>query len=737
MRYLSLFSGIEAASAAWKPLGWECVAVSEILEYQSNVIKHHYPDVKNFGDVTKITDEDIKALGNIDVVIFGSPCFPADTLVLTSEGYIPIQCVKVGDLVLTHLGRWKPVLRVGGTTKETVILKGFGHQNLEASYDHPFMSKSKFRRWNKNTKSFDVNLTEVEWADAKDMSGKFWATPNKIESLNVPIFNNQNSKKYNIAPETGKSFWWMVGRWLGDGWLRTSKRRSRDDEFLNQIVICCGKHEDIENELTSTGMHWGKTEERTTYKFISHNTPLCEWLKEHFGEYSYGKRIPSWIYGMDDELKKSLLDGYHSADGCVLKDGMHKISTVSKQLALGIRLLLENLGYTTSLCHFDYPREGHTIEGRVVKSIRPTYSIRWFSDKNKTNRQHRDFLHTWGLVRSVENTNESKIVYNLEVEEDNTYVVENIVVHNCQDMSVAGKRGGLETVKDDTNHSSILFYEGMRVFRLAQKYCGARFLVWENVPGALSSNNGEDFGKILSEMVGVGFNSTRRVWGNEGGAFGDSSMCEWSVLDAQWFGVAQRRRRLFVVLDTGDWKSREPILLESDRMRGDTSTLRKERKTTTEKINGCSNTTSIFDMQAIGEYGYGEVASTLKARDYKDSTDLVVDGYTCAIVSNVIGRNPETRSGGNGTGFNEDVMYTLTGSDHHAIAYNQGGIAVVQNSHVRRLTPIECELLQGFEAGYTDLGNTPFSKRINALGRSMAVPVIKWIGESIERSIRV
>ena len=383
----------------------------------------------------------------------------------------------------------------------------------------------------------------------------------------------------------------------------------------------------------------------------------------------------------------------------------------------------------------------------------------------------------------------------------------------CQDMSVAGKRQGLETVKEDTNHSSILFFEGMRVFRYAQKHCGARFLVWENVPGALSSNGGNDFGKILSTMVGVGFGGDRLVWGSEGVCFGEHSMCEWSVLDAQWFGVAQRRRRLFVVLDTGDWKSRRPILLESESMRGNTPPSRKQKKSSTVKVEGCTDSTSIeiemfsghgkecevsstllgreggfdlesencvvekicYDMQALGEYGDKDIASTLKGRDYKDATDLVVeDGYSCAIVSNIIGRNPEKRTGGNGTGYNEEVMYTLTAGDHHAIVHtttdnvkcfqqnvrdevryiNGDGLisgAIMANSgakqtnyihiendtrhqySVRRLTPIECERLQGFPDNYTLVDDkTAFSKRINALGRSMAVPVIQWIGKQIE-----
>ncbi len=74
MRYLSLFSGIEAASVAWEPLGWECVAVAEVDAFASAVLAHRYPSVPNLGDVTKIDAADLAALGRIDLVVFGSPC---------------------------------------------------------------------------------------------------------------------------------------------------------------------------------------------------------------------------------------------------------------------------------------------------------------------------------------------------------------------------------------------------------------------------------------------------------------------------------------------------------------------------------------------------------------------------------------------------------------------------------------------------------------------------------------
>lgn len=73
MRFLSLFSGIEAASEAWAPLGWECVGVSEIDPFACAVLKHRHPHVQNLGDITKVTETQIADLGHIDLVVFGSP----------------------------------------------------------------------------------------------------------------------------------------------------------------------------------------------------------------------------------------------------------------------------------------------------------------------------------------------------------------------------------------------------------------------------------------------------------------------------------------------------------------------------------------------------------------------------------------------------------------------------------------------------------------------------------------
>ena len=325
----------------------------------------------------------------------------------------------------------------------------------------------------------------------------------------------------------------------------------------------------------------------------------------------------------------------------------------------------------------------------------------------------------------------------------------------CQDMSIAGKRQGLNAIKEDENHSSRLFFEGVRIFRLAQKHCGARFMLWENVVGALSSQEGKDFGTVLETLVGVKFGDGGLVWGNEGIVCGRDSMCEWAVLDSQWFGVPQRRRRIFALLDTGDWRNRKPILLEADNLRKVAKTDGNKKQVNSAETENCTRSRSLFDIhmmdfriqetnvcptvagrwgtggnnvpltvetfdrQGITQWGENSVASTISARDWKSATDLV----TYSIAENVIDR--QHGNGARGIGIKEEQSFTLNASGIHAVAYGY---------KVRRLTVIECERLQGFPDNWTNIGNPSIAKRYNALGRSMAVPVMKWIGQKIKEN---
>ena len=293
----------------------------------------------------------------------------------------------------------------------------------------------------------------------------------------------------------------------------------------------------------------------------------------------------------------------------------------------------------------------------------------------------------------------------------------------CQSFSIAGLRGGLD---DDRGNLALEF------LKLAQRL-RPRWVVWENVPGVLSSNGGRDFGSILAGLGEVGYGFAYRV------------------LDAQYFGLAQRRKRVFVVGYLGDWRRAAAVLFEREGLRGDTAPRREAR----EGIAGG------FECGPSGGC-LTDLAPTLDTR-CKDGPirNQLGAGVLCADVAptlnaaygNKQGLDNQHIDGGAGLFVAQtySIMPMNSGKDYKARAVdisqpimasgpaggNQGGDVVAIASAVRRLTPTECERLQGFPDGYTDIpwrGNTnaPDGPRYKALGNSMAVPCMRWLGERIQ-----
>lgn len=180
----------------------------------------------------------------------------------------------------------------------------------------------------------------------------------------------------------------------------------------------------------------------------------------------------------------------------------------------------------------------------------------------------------------------------------------------CQDLSVAGKRAGLQ----DGDRSS-MFFEAVRIIkemRDATNSIYPRATIWENVPGALSSNKGADFGVVLSSLADIG-----------------AITQEYAVLDAQYFGVPQRRRRIFLVSifdPAASERCPDPLLPLIQGSRGDFAKGRKARKDSARLAEGSidSSNGEGFRMLAFGYYTNDDTASAIKMRDYKDATDLVV-----------------------------------------------------------------------------------------------------------------
>ncbi|NIJ89478.1 DNA (cytosine-5)-methyltransferase 1 [Xanthomonas campestris] len=359
----------------------------------------------------------------------------------------------------------------------------------------------------------------------------------------------------------------------------------------------------------------------------------------------------------------------------------------------------------------------------------------------------------------------------------------------CQDLSVAGKRAGLAGAR------SSLFHHQLRIFNAARHLCGARWLVWENVPGAFSSNKGRDFAVVVGALAGSELTVPADGWNDEGVALGDNGLVEWSVLDAQWFGVAQRRRRVFAVLDTGDWASRPPVLLERDSLRGDSAPGREARQSVAASLAGGARQRGGYSTDDIPLTAFGgnntsgpiEVGTCLNAcasasasgrLDFESETFLVQE---VAHTLRAEGFDASEDGTGRGTplipvtafgckdsdparSVSDDVAPTLRAMGHAGSHANAGGqVAVAQGPAVRRLTPRECERLQGAADDWTLIPlpgrhkarkvtkNRPAERwrkesegtwsllmadgpRYKMLGNSFAVPVIRWIGGSIQRA---
>jgi DNA (cytosine-5)-methyltransferase 1 len=345
----------------------------------------------------------------------------------------------------------------------------------------------------------------------------------------------------------------------------------------------------------------------------------------------------------------------------------------------------------------------------------------------------------------------------------------------CQDLSVAGKRAGL------SGERSGLFHDAMRIVRRLRP----SMLVLENVPGLLSSNRGLDFATVLRE-VGEGW---------------DCAEVGWRVLDSQYFGVAQRRRRVFVVAGARAGCA-EQILALAEGGGGDPPSRDKAREDASADAARClagtreSSVASALQTTA-NDYsradGFNIVVGTIDCDIPKQRVQNFCAGHwiPCAIQGNLIGRD---EGGPHGVGAREDgTMYTLTKTDRHAVAhafYSTGGShgvnktselspplkigsalgipsppavafkvgnsskarsdglaveqsptlgssaggntvpAVCASTIVRRLTPVECERLQGFPDGWTQIGNdkpTADTHRYKQLGNAVTVNVAEWI----------
>ena len=322
----------------------------------------------------------------------------------------------------------------------------------------------------------------------------------------------------------------------------------------------------------------------------------------------------------------------------------------------------------------------------------------------------------------------------------------------CQDLSVAGKRAGL------SGERSGLFMEQIRIVKeMRKRYGKPRYMVWENVPGAFSSNNGEDFRAVLEEITKIADETAviprppKGKWSYAGCVMGDGWSVAWRTHDAQFWGVPQRRRRIALVADFGG-ESAPEILFERESVSRDSEPGGETREGTAPSLeNSTGNTVWCLQGNGIdradtaGCNGRGwreDVSYTL------NTIDRPAVCYDMAHANDVIrdcGHICPTLQGRMGTGGNQIPICIGNGQvDQLRMSDKVGALncmhdqqCVMLHHIVRRLTPLECERLQGYPDGWTDIGDWTDSKgklhkaadapRYKAIGNSIALPFWFWM----------
>jgi hypothetical protein len=337
-------------------------------------------------------------------------CVAAGTLVLTRAGMVPIENVKIGDEVFTHMGRWKKVTaNFRFENPDGYVIAGGGHRGLVTSDNHRM-----YGRRNANPQRAR-KLERADWVavDDEELPDRYYlGSPTRFPAEPMP-------QRFDSAP-----LMWAVGRYVADGHLTYAKKNDKLTSGRMHIIVDDHHVDAVLDRLDEAGLNPSakRREHNGTYDVECSDTELCRLIEEHFGRHADGKTIPVWLLGADDKLREAFLQGYLSRDGHW--DAAKKrwqAGTASKVLAVNLRLLGQTLGYTAALSWVDV--KPNKMSAAPLRSWRVTLSE---SNRNVVV----DDEIAWQKIRSVTPIKDIPVVHDLTVEDDHSYLADGLISHN-------------------------------------------------------------------------------------------------------------------------------------------------------------------------------------------------------------------------------------------------------------------------------------------------------------------
>lgn len=524
IKTLELFGGVGSPRVAFRELNVPIKAI-DYVEIDEKCVRSYNSMFRNelSYKTQTVVDYNLKP----DLLIHGSPCFTGDTLVLTNKGYKNISEIKVGDYVIDHTNRYNIVTNtIEQGKKEIWKIKAMSVNELNTTSNHKFYVREKYKEWNNERRVYETVFKEPEWKECKDLNNNYYIGLSINQNEKIPQWNGvectRGKKTYikNNLNLNDNTFWYICGRFLGDGWTR--KRKDRNNN-ISGAVICCGKHEDkdFENKIKNI-FNYTKVEDRTTYKYQFSNKELAMFL-EQFGHGAINKRIPGFVFDLPIDKLKSFLDGYFDSDGC-FKDGIYNATSISRELIYGVGQCIAKVYKRPFSITKSIRSDTCEIEGRVV-SQHDTYKITFAIEKRKQDHAFYEMGYLWVPIHNIENTKEYKETYDITVDNSHSFTANGCIAHNCQSFSIAGKQEGAD---EGSGTESSLMWETINIIKNMGGW-KPKYVVWENVKNAINKYMKHNFEKYLIELEKLGYTNS------------------FDVLNAMDFGLPQNRNRVFTI----------------------------------------------------------------------------------------------------------------------------------------------------------------------------------------------
>lgn len=558
IKILELFGGIGSPRVALRNLGVPTKAIDYVEIDEKAVSSYNAMFAHELGYKTQsVVGYDLKP----DILIHGSPCFVVDTLVLTKNGYKKIVDITTDDEVLTHRNQYKKVVDFLEQGKKAIWhIKAMGFDELKTTSNHKFFVRERSYSYATNKSGNRVKTRSFgnpEWVECQDLTinhflGIAINQESKMPSWDgVEYTRGKSTYVKNSLPINDDRFWYLVGRYLGDGWIRNRKERNGN---LSGVTVCCGEHK-IEEFKDAIGDLFTYTliKERTVYKLQFSNKELATFM-EQFGRGASNKKLPGFIFDLPASKLKMMLDGYMASDGYKVDETLFKVSSVSKELIYGIAQCVAKVYHTPYSIHKVEVEKKKVIEGRVVNQ-RDYYVLTYKTKSSDASEAFYEDGYIWFPIRDIIETNEKEDTYDITVEEDHSFTANGCIAHNCQDFSIAGHQKGAD--KGSETRSSLM-WETVRIIEEMGEW-KPKYVIWENVKNVLSKHMRVNFDNYLAYMEKLGYTNS------------------FKVLDARDFGVPQARERVFTIsvldgeefdFDRLELKEMQPLsdLLDDDYM---------------------------------------------------------------------------------------------------------------------------------------------------------------------------